>query len=323
MPGVAERKDDCQEGGEAGALQEFTRGPVHEHVKVGPGAHRWLPSRMSSTCVNSYIYARVRLIYVYIHGKAAAAGTLEPAQIECRGTLYLASEYPALKPTITLFGSRLSAIPPLRARYTTRAAHSRSVVRHTTQRKGKKPQTLRYVWNEIARLKKSVMPRDGRYSSQISIIVTEIVFTEISRRNGKGCQEFTRIVAGVDYTKSDLIHESGAILKRFLLASTTRSHESIPSEFQRYKVQESHGISEGFAVTLQVVLSIRVSETIKIRRRLQKFLSKGTNDRRHIEFRSDGIHRIPHDVSDWLEGTPKEPRSRKNYPHDYKYIHVN
>jgi len=58
---VVERKDDRAKEA-AGALQEFTTGPVHEHVKVGPGAHGWLPSRMSSTCVNSY--ARVRVIYV-------------------------------------------------------------------------------------------------------------------------------------------------------------------------------------------------------------------------------------------------------------------
>ncbi|KYM95236.1 hypothetical protein ALC62_14147 [Cyphomyrmex costatus] len=53
--GVAERKDDRARKA-AGALQEFTRGLVHEHVKVEPGAHRWLQSRMSSTCVNSYAH---------------------------------------------------------------------------------------------------------------------------------------------------------------------------------------------------------------------------------------------------------------------------
>jgi len=59
---VVERKDDRAKEA-AGALQEeFTTGPVHEHVKVGPEAHGWLPSRMSSTCVNSY--ARVWVIYV-------------------------------------------------------------------------------------------------------------------------------------------------------------------------------------------------------------------------------------------------------------------
>jgi len=61
----------------------------------------------------------------------------------------------------------------------------------------------------------------------------------------------------------------GAILKRFPLATT-----------QMLAWRHSIGISKAqgtriksLAVTLQVVLSRRVFETIKIRRRLQKFLS--------------------------------------------------
>lgn len=87
---------------------------MHEHVKVEPGAHRWLPSRTSGLCVNPY--ARVSVMYVQV--EAARTFGSCPSR-ECRDTLYLTSEYPALKPTITLFGSRLSAIPPPRTRYTT------------------------------------------------------------------------------------------------------------------------------------------------------------------------------------------------------------
>lgn len=88
---VLRRGQQIGEGGEegriakeaAGALQKFTRGPVHEHVKVEPGAHRWLPSRTSGAYVNPY--ARVRVIYVH---SAEAAKILELAQVECRDTLY-------------------------------------------------------------------------------------------------------------------------------------------------------------------------------------------------------------------------------------------
>lgn len=103
------REEGRLSGRRAGALQEFTRGPVHEHVKVGPGAHRWLPSRMSGTYVNSY--ARVRVIYVYTK-RRRGPWSLPKSDV---GTRCVPRS--ALKPTITFFGSRSSAIPPLRERY--------------------------------------------------------------------------------------------------------------------------------------------------------------------------------------------------------------
>ena len=71
---MVERKDDRAKEA-AGALQEFTTGPVHEHVKVGPEAHGWLSSRMSSTCMNSYVCVGDIRMY------GEAAETLEPAQV--------------------------------------------------------------------------------------------------------------------------------------------------------------------------------------------------------------------------------------------------
>lgn len=55
------------------------------------------------------------------------------------------------------------------------------------------------------------------------------------------------------FNKSDLIHESGAILKRFPLTSTTFAWKHSIRISKVHKAHESHGISKGFAVTLQVV----------------------------------------------------------------------
>lgn len=82
--------------------------------RMEPGAHRWLPSRTSGTFVNSY--ACVSVIYVYRYRGGKDLGTC-PSRVS--GHTVPHSEYPALKPTITLFGSRLSAIPPPWARYMT------------------------------------------------------------------------------------------------------------------------------------------------------------------------------------------------------------
>jgi len=103
---VLRRDQQIGEGGEegriakkaAGALQKFTRGPVHEHVKVEPGAHRWLPSRTSSAYVNSY--ARVRVTIRTLRRGGEDLGTC-PSRVSEHTVLH--SEYPALKPTITLF----------------------------------------------------------------------------------------------------------------------------------------------------------------------------------------------------------------------------
>lgn len=82
---------------------------------------RWSPGRGGYRPERPAVCARA-LTCAHTHAAKEAARTLELAQVECRDTLYLTLNTRALKPTITLFGSRLSATrhPPRReARYTT------------------------------------------------------------------------------------------------------------------------------------------------------------------------------------------------------------
>lgn len=84
-------KDDSR-GEMAGVLQQFTRGPVHEHVNVEPGGVPVVTvPNVRHVCefVYTLTCARARYICVYVYTKRGGARTLESAQVECQDTLYL------------------------------------------------------------------------------------------------------------------------------------------------------------------------------------------------------------------------------------------
>lgn len=97
----------------AGVLQKFTRGPVHEHVNVEPGGVPVVTvPNVRHVC--EFVYTlRARYMCVRVQERRREDLGICPSRVSGHTVPY--SEYPALKPTITLFGSRLSAIPPLRA----------------------------------------------------------------------------------------------------------------------------------------------------------------------------------------------------------------
>lgn len=92
----------------AGVLQKFTRGPVHEHVNVEPGGVPVVTvPNVRHVC--EFVYTRTCARDIRVQREDLG---ICPSRVSGHTVPY--SEYPALKPTITLLGSRLSAIPPLR-----------------------------------------------------------------------------------------------------------------------------------------------------------------------------------------------------------------
>lgn len=139
------------------------------------------------------------------------------------------------------------------------------------------------------------------------------------------------------FNKTDLIHESGAGSKEVRVSDNVRAREEhSTAEFQREAASP-----RDLAAMLQVVLSIRVSEAIKIRRRLQKFLSVLRHGRSAAEVVA--AHRVrgtaasssasrprPDQRPDGSEGhIPKvgvtqngRPRAKRTVASDVLYDHV-